>query len=129
MTRPVRPIALVILTLCMLYPGLTLVFQGLYPFVAGEHFWLMNHLHPWVAVATKMGNPAMVPVSYLLVAGVGLLWLIGVPGLWAGDWRAYPVVLLAALASLLMPVGPTVMSLLALIVLLAFREKAEEVPA
>jgi hypothetical protein len=31
MKRPVRPVALVILTLCALYPGLTSVFQGLYP--------------------------------------------------------------------------------------------------
>lgn len=127
MTRPVRPIALVILTLCMLYPGITLVFQGLYPFVAGEHFWLKNVVHPWVAVGVRMGLPPTVP--YLLMAGVGLLWLVGVPGLWAGDWKAYPIVILAALASLLMPTGPTIMAILALIVLVFFREKAEEVPA
>jgi hypothetical protein len=29
MKRPVRPVALVILTACALYPGLTSVFQGL----------------------------------------------------------------------------------------------------
>ena len=127
MTRPVRPIALVILTLCMVYPGVTLVFQGLYPFVAGEHFWLKNAVHPWVAFGVHMGRPGFVP--YLLMAGVGRLWLLGVPGLWAGDWRAYPIVLLAALASLLMPTGPTIMAIVALVVLLLFRENAEEVPA
>lgn len=127
MTRPVRPIALVILTLCMLYPGITLLFQGLYPFVAGEHFWLKSQLHPWVALGLRIGMP--VTASYLLVAAVGLLWLVGVPGLWAGDSRAYPVVLLAAVASLLMPTGPTIMSVLALVVLIFFRERPEEVPA
>jgi hypothetical protein len=127
MTRPVRPIALVILTLCMIYPGLTSAFQGLYPFVAGEHFWLMNHMHPWVALGLRLGVPVV--VSYLLVTGVGLLWLIGVPGLWAGDGRAYPVVLLAALGSLLMPVGPSIMSALALVVLVFFREHEHHVPA
>lgn len=127
MTRPVRPVALVILTLCMVYPGVTSLFQGLYPFIAGEHFWLKGQIHPWVAVAIHMGLPVFVP--YLLIAGVGLLWLLGVPGLWAGDWRAYPLVLFAALASLLMPTGPTIMAIIALIVLLAFRENGEEVPA
>ena len=38
MKRPVRPVALVILTACALYPGLTSVFQGLYPWVAGQEF-------------------------------------------------------------------------------------------
>src|SRR5262249_9753576 len=127
MTRPVRPIALVILTLCMLYPGLTSVFQGLYPFVAGEHFWLMNHMHPWIALAVKLHVP--VTLSYLAVGGAGALWLIGVPGLWAGDGRAYPVVLLAALGSLLMPVGPSIMGALALIMLVFFRDHADRVPA
>ena len=42
MRRPVRPIALLILTACALYPGLTSVFQGLYPWVTGEEFALLG---------------------------------------------------------------------------------------
>ena len=127
MTRPVRPIALVILTVCMVYPGVTMLFQGLYPFVAGADFNLVGQLGPWSNVAARMGLPIIVP--YLLKTVVGSLWLLGVPGLWAGDWRAYPVVLLAALGSLLNPVGPTIMSVLALVCLIGFRENAEQVPA
>lgn len=127
MTRPVRPIALFILTLCMVYPGVTMLFQGLYPFGAGTEFRLVSDFGPWHNLALKMGIPTI--AMDLLKAGVGLLWLLGVPGLWAGDGRAYPLVLLAAAASLLNPIGPSVMGAIALVCLLGFREDREQVPA
>lgn len=127
MTRPVRPIALVILTACMIYPGITLLFQGLYPFVAGEYFMLVGQHGPVMDLAAKMGLPPIVALG--LKAAVGLAWVLGVLGLWAGDWRAYPLVLLAAVGSLLHPVGPMVMGVFGLIALLGFRENAEEVAA
>lgn len=127
MTRPVRPVALVILTACMVYPGVTLLFQGLYPFVTFEYFTLQSKLGPWMTVAANLGLPPMVPL--LMMAGLGGAWVLGVLGLWAGDWRAYPLALLGAAGSLLYPIGPAVMGVLGLIVLLGFREKAGEVPA
>ena len=127
MTRPVRPIALVILTACMIYPGITLLFQGLYPFVTGEYFMLVGQYGFVMDMAAKMGLPPIVALG--LKTAVGLAWVLGVPGLWAGDWRAYPLVLLAAVGSLLNPVGPMVMGVFALIALLGFRENAEEVAA
>ena len=68
-------------------------------------------------------------VPHELKTLVGFAWLAGVPGLWAGDWRAYPLVALAALGSLLYPGGPMVMGAIALVCLVGFREKASEVPA
>ena len=127
MTRPVRPIALFILTLCMVYPGVTMLFQGLYPFVAGTEFRLVSDPGPWHRLAIGMGFPTI--VMDLIKAGVGLLWVAGVPGLWAGDGRAYPIVLLAAAASVLNPVGPSVRGVIALVCLLGFREDREQVPA
>lgn len=127
MTRPVKPAALVILTFCMVYPGVTLLYQGLYPFVAGEQFSLWSQTGPWMALATNMNVPVWV-VS-LLKTGLGLAWVAGVLGLWAGDWKAYPLVLAAAAGSLLSPVGPSIMSVIALICLLMFREDPETVPA
>ncbi len=127
MTRPVRPIALVILTACMIYPGITLLFQGLYPFVTGEYFMLVGQYGFVMDMAAKMGLPPIVALG--LKAAVGLAWALGVLGLWAGDWRAYPLVLLAAVGSLLHPVGPMVMGVVGLIALLGFRENAEEVAA
>ena len=127
MVRPVRPTALVILTVCMVYPGVTMLFQGLYPFVAGEQFIPVGDLGPWINLATRLGIPVIVPM--LLKVLLGLAWVAGVPGLWAGDMRAYPLVLLAAAGSVLYPVGPTIMGVLALICLLGFRENPEEVPA
>jgi hypothetical protein len=50
-------------------------------------------------------------------------------GLWAGDNRAYPLVLGAAVLTLFYSGGPTVMAVLALICLLFFRENADEVLA
>jgi hypothetical protein len=127
MTRPVRPVALVILTACALYPGLTMVFQGLYPLATGEFFTLVAERGPWLDLAARWGVPTIVP--HLMKTAIGFAWLAGVPGLWAGDWRAYPLVLLAAAGSLLHPGGPMVMGAIALICLLGFREKASEVPA
>ena len=42
MLRPVRPVALVILTACMLYPGVGMLYQGIYPFIAQEWFNLVG---------------------------------------------------------------------------------------
>ena len=127
MDRPVRPVALVILTACMIYPGVTLLFQGLYPFVTFEYFTLQSKLGPWMTMAANLGLPPIVPL--LMMAGLGGAWVLGVLGLWAGDWRAYPLALLGAAGSLLYPIGPAVMGVIGLIVLLGFREKAEEVTA
>ena len=71
MTRPVRPVALVILTACMIYPGVTLLWQGLYPFVAGTYFNLVGETGPWMWLALKLGvTPWVWPVaSGLGVAG------------------------------------------------------------
>lgn len=127
MTRPVRPVALVILTLCMLYPGVTMLYQGLYPFVAQDWFNLVGERGAWFGLADRFGVPFQL-VS-LLKAGLGAAWLGGVLGLWAGDWRAYPLALLAAAGTLLYPGGAMVMAVIALICLIGFREDAEEVPA
>lgn len=127
MTRPVRPVALVILTACMIYPGITLLFQGLYPLVAGEYFNLVGQQGPWVAFLGKFGvHPLTVS---LIKAALGLMWTAGVLGLWAGDGKAYPVAIGAAALTLLYPGGGMVMAVIALVCLVFFREKAEEVPA
>ena len=78
-------------------------------------------------LAYRMNLPVWVPLGYKSL--VGLAWLAGVPGLWAGDARAYPLTLLGAAGSLLLPGGPMVMAVIGLICLLAFREKASEVAA
>jgi hypothetical protein len=127
MSRPVRPVALVILTACMAYPGVTLLWQGLYPFVAGEYFNLVGQLGPWMGLAASFHIPPIVVLS--LKAVLGLFWILGVLGLWAGDGRAYPLALLAAAGTLLYPGGGMVMAVIALVCLLFFREKDEEVPA
>ena len=127
MLRPVRPVALVILTACMLYPGVTMLYQGIYPFVAQEWFNLVGDQGPWMNLAQRLGVP-MVVVT-LAKAGLGAAWVAGVLGLWAGDGRAYPLALLAAVGSLLYPGGGMVMGALALVCLLFFREKSDAVPA
>ena len=127
MSRPVRPVALVILTVCMVYPGVTLLWQGLYPFVAGEYFNLVGQLGPWMGLAASLHIPPIVVLS--LKSVLGLFWILGVLGLWAGDGRAYPLALLAAAGTLLYPGGGMVMAVIALACLLFFREKDEEVPA
>src|SRR5262249_14157356 len=127
MTRPVRPVALVILTACMIYPGITMLFQGGYPLVAGDYFNLVGDAGVWASVLGRMGlSPLMVDG---LKALVGLMWCAGVLGLWAGDGKAYPVTLAAAVITPLYPGGGMVMAALGLICLIFFREKAEEVPA
>jgi len=127
MTRPVRPIALVLLTACMVYPGATLLFQGLYPFIAGEPFSLVGRLGVWHAWAAKLGLP-FVTVE-IAKAVLGLLWIAGVLGLWAGVSRAWPLALAAAILTLFYPGGALVMAVLALVCLVGFRENAGEVPA
>src|SRR5262245_22566167 len=127
MNRPVRPIALVILTACAVYPGLTTLYQGLYPLWAGDYFNLVGQLGPWMMLAQKVGIP---PVAVLgAKAVVGAAWIFGVPGLWAGDGRALPLVLFAAVLSLLNPFGPTAMAVLALACIGFFRERPGTLPA
>ena len=127
MTRPVRPVALVILTACMIYPGITMLFQGLYPFLNGEWFTLKGDPGAWTVSLGRFGVPPV--VVNLAKAGLGGAWMAGVLGLWAGDSRAYPLALLAAAGTLLYPGGGMVMGVLALICLLGFREQADEVLA
>ena len=127
MKRPVRPVALVILTALALYPGLTSVFQGLYPWVTGESFALISQKGPLVDIALKLGLPIMVP--NLLKAAIGLAWLGAVPGLWAGDWRAYPLGLLAAAGSLLLGPGQGIAGIIGLVCLIVFRETDQVQPA
>jgi len=127
MTRPVRPIALVILTACMIYPGVTLLYQGVYPFVTGEYFNLVAQQGVWMTLAQKF-HVSPVAVT-LLKSGLGAAWVAGVLGLWAGDGKAYPLALLAAVATLLYPGGAMVMAVLALLCLILFREDPEQVPA
>jgi len=127
MTRPVRPVALVILTACMVYPGISMLFQGAYPLVAGDYFNLMGDAGAWTTMLGRFGlAPMMVNGIKCLV---GLLWVAGVLGLWAGDGKAYPVAVAAAALTLLYPGGGMVMAAVALICLIFFREKPEEVPA
>ena len=93
MTRPVRPIALVILTACMIYPGVTLLYQGVYPFVTGEYFNLVAQLGVWMTLAQKLHvSPVLVT---FLKTGLGAAWVAGVLGLWAG---APPAQVLASFA-------------------------------
>ena len=127
MTRPVRPVALVILTACAVYPGITLLWQGLHPLVTGAEFNLMGQEGFLLDMAARLHLPYWVPLGYKSL--IGLAWLAGVPGLWAGDMRAYPLTLIAAAGSVLIPGGPLVMGLIGLVCLLGFRERAEEVPA
>ena len=127
MLRPVRPVALVILTACMLYPGVTMLYQGLYPFVAQDWFNLVGERGPWMDLAARLGIP--LHLVTLAKAGLGAAWLGGVLGLWAGDGRAYPLALLAAAGTLLYPGGGMVMGAIGLVCLVFFRENAEEVPA
>ena len=127
MPRPVRPVALVILTACALYPGVGYIYQGLYPFVTFEWFNLVGQQGPWMDLAHKLGIPLV--VVGLAKAGLGAAWLFGVLGLWSGDARAYPLALLAAAGSLLYPGGGMVMAVIGLICLIFFREQREVVPA
>ena len=89
MKRPVRPVALLILTLCALYPCLSAVFQGLYPWVTGQEFALMGQTGTLATMAAKIGMPVWLP--NIFKALVGLAFLGAVPGLWAGDGRAMPL--------------------------------------
>jgi hypothetical protein len=127
MNRPVRPVALVILTACMIYPGVTMLFQGGYPFFTGELFAPVGDPGAWYTFLGRLGvGPPLVSGLKLLV---GLMWVGGVLGLWAGDWKAYPLALLAAVLTLLYPGGGMIMALVALVCLIFFRENSEEVIA
>ena len=127
MTRPVRPTALVILTGCLVYPGVTMLFQGLYPLVTGEWFSLVGNHGPWANVLTRFGVPQL--AVDLVKALIGAGWVAGVLGLWAGDGKAWPLAVGAAAVTLLAGGGPTVMAVVALVCLFFFRENADEVPA
>ena len=127
MLRPVRPVALVILTACMLYPGVGLLYQGAYPFWAGEWFNLVGDQGPWMALALKLGLPTVAVAGAKMALGAA--WVFGVLGLWAGDGRAYPLAFAAALGSLLHPGGSMMMGVIALACLIFFREKPDTVPA
>jgi hypothetical protein len=74
---------MVILTVCMIYPGVTLLYQGLYPFVTGEWFNLVGQQGPWMDLARKLGIPLVAVTG--AKAALGAAWLGGVLGLWAGD--------------------------------------------
>jgi hypothetical protein len=127
MKRPVRPIALVILTLCSLYPGLTAAFQGFYPWVAGQEFALIGRMGAFVDVPMRMGFASWVP--HFVKGLIGLAWLAGVPALWLGERRAVPLVVLAAAASLLLGYGPAAMGAVGLVCLMFYRETEQHVPA
>ncbi len=127
MKRPVRPVALLILTLCALYPGLTSVFQGFYPWVTGQEFALVGQLGAFVDLPVRMGTATWVP--HLIKGLIGLAWLAGVPPLWLGEGRAVPLVALAAAGSLLLGPGPAVMGLAGLVCLFVFRETDQHRPA
>ncbi len=127
MKRPVRPVALVILTLCALYPGLTAAFQGFYPWVAGHPFVQVGQMGMFVDLALKMGLPIWAP--FLLKGLIGLAWLAAVPALWIGEGRAWPLALLAAAGSLLLGPGPAVMGVVGLVCLTVFRETEQHLPA
>jgi len=127
MTRPVRPVALVVLTGCMAYPGVTMLYQGAYPFVAGEWFNLSADYGLWANLLGRIGVPAIFGDAFKALVGAG--WVAGVLGLWAGDMKAHPVVLGAAAVTVLHGGGPSVMAVIALICLLFFRENPDEVPA
>ena len=78
-------------------------------------------------LATRM---EVAPIAVLgLKSAVGAAWVLGVLGLWAGDGRAYPLALLAALGSLFYPGGGMVMGAIGMVCLLFFREKSDAVPA
>ena len=126
MNRPVRSGPLFALTLLMLYPGLTLAYQGGYPFLTGEWFTLRGQLGSWVMWGKSLGvDPQIVS---LLKLGVGLAWLGGVPGIWAGSEAAYGLTLLAALGTVVYdPPKGTLLGLIALGFLVLGRQKTSEV--
>ena len=78
-------------------------------------------------LARKIGVPLVAVVG--AKGALGAAWIFGVLGLGAGDGRAYPLALLAALGSLLYPGGEMVMGVIGLACLLFFREKPDTIPA
>src|SRR5260221_702087 len=93
MKRPVRPVALVILTLRPLYPGLTSVFQGLYPWVARQEFALVAQQCAFVDLALRFGLRIWLPPSAIeKLAEMGLLGM-NILEEWGGlGYDARPVV-------------------------------------
>lgn len=126
MFRPVRSGPLFVLTLLMLYPGLTLAFQGGYPFLTGEWFTLRGQLGSWITWGKAAGiDPQIVSVLKLLV---GLAWLGGVPGIWAGSQAAYGLTLLGCVGTLAYdPPKGTLLGLIGLTCLILGRQKTSEV--
>ena len=128
MKRPVRPVALVILTLCALYPGLTAVFQGFYPWVTGQEFALVGQMGVFVDLPVKMGFAIVgaAPGQGPGRAGVARRRARPVGGRgpracrWSRSRRS---------GSLLLGPGPAVMGIVALVCLFGFRETEQHQPA
>ena len=129
MKRPVRPVALVILTACALYPGLdACCSRASIRSWPASTFTLVGQHGPWMDLAPKLGTAAGACRSLLKARHRP-----GVAGRRARAcgpatgarirWRCS-----AAVGSLLYPGGPTVMGVIALICLIVFRE-TEAVPA
>ena len=74
MTRPVRPVALVILTVAMVYPGVTLLFQGGYPFINGDYFNLVGSYGPWASFFGRFGVPQQAVDGFKVL--LGLMWAL-----------------------------------------------------
>ena len=126
MSRPVQPGALFVLTLLMLYPGLTLAYQGGYPFFTGEWFTLRGQLGSWMVWGKSLGVDRQ--IISVLKLGLGLAWLGGVPGIWAGSQAAYGLTLLAALGTTVYdPPKGTLLGLVGLACLVLGRQKPSEV--
>jgi hypothetical protein len=125
MYRPVKPGALWVLTLLMLYPGLTMAFQGGYPFLTGEWFTLKNDLGSWITWGKGIGvDPQITSALKLLV---GLAWLGGVPGIWAGSPLAYHLTAFAATLTLLHdPPKGAILGAAGLAALILGRQKNDE---
>ena len=57
------------ITVCALYPGLTSVFQGLYPWVTGQEFALVSQQGPFVDLLLKLGLPIWTPNLFKAAVG------------------------------------------------------------
>jgi hypothetical protein len=125
MQRPIKPGPLFVLTLMMLYPGLTLAYQGGYPFLSGEWLGLKNQLGSWANWGTALGlNPHVVPALKL---ALGLAWLGGVPGMWMGVEAAYFLTFAAAVGTVVYdPPKGTILGVVAAALLIFGRYKKGE---
>jgi hypothetical protein len=95
--------------------------------VCGQEFALLGQQGVFVDTLVKFGAPIWVPA--LMKTAIGGAFLASVPGLWAGDWRAWPLALLGAVGALLLGPGPGVMGLIAIVCLTVFRETPQTLPA